>query len=217
MLWMAPKAMQRKPGTLGVVALLADRSTSMAPYMLGETDKALPAFRKAIPGLRVFAFHADLAEVSNGGDLYSASPARGRHKRYGSYTNSTYLGICLEQIARLKPAKTIVISDGGIADMRRALSVADYMTGDIDAYFCASTWQDRGFMEDLARRGGGRFLDFNPDLTDIRAELRRSLSVHITPHITVEHRPPEWRYSGQAVQQRITARPDDVAAVFRKK
>ena len=173
MFWQKQTTMERNPGTPGVYVLLADRSTSMNYQVTDRFSEVIPEFRRAIPGLRVFGFHADLAEIHPGEpNLALSMPARGTHKTNGGYCNSTYLGYCLEKIARLKPSRTIVISDGGVADMTRALKAADDITGDIEAYFCPSwriEWQDEGFMRDLARRGRGRFIEYGK--TDVRQEL----------------------------------------------
>jgi hypothetical protein len=145
-----------------------------------------------------FAFHADLAaaDLTREGSLGYVSPPMGRHKSGGSYCNSTYLGYCLDQVAALKPAKTIVLSDGGVADMKRALRAADEMSGDIEAYFCRasnSEWEDEGFMRELARRGGGRFVALEPYKTDMRHVLGQSF-IHILTRIHHHHLPPRHVY-----------------------
>jgi hypothetical protein len=58
------RVMNRDPGTPGVFALLADRSTSMSYRSIYETNEAIPGFKRAFPGLRGFAFHAGLAEAT---------------------------------------------------------------------------------------------------------------------------------------------------------
>lgn len=194
MFWQTQRVMQRAPGTPGVVVLLADRSTSMSYAALRETAEAIPHFAREIPGLRAFMFHAGLAEANlrAAQSLCHAFPSMGAHKSGGRYRNSTYLGACLESIAALKPSKTIVLSDGGVADMKRALRAADQMTGDIDAYFCRANnrdWEDEGFMRDLARRGRGAFVTIQTGTGDIRQVLGQSL-IHLLTRIHVHHLPP---------------------------
>ncbi len=189
MFWQKQKAMERNPGTPGVYALLADRSTSMNYQVTDRFSEVLPEFRRAIPGLRVFGFHAGLSEMRDGSpNLALISPARGTHKTNGGYCNSTYLGYCLEKIARLKPSRTIVISDGGVADMKRALDAAVNITGDIEAYFCPSwriEWQDEGFMRDLARRGRGRFVTYQ------QIAIRQELIVTLRQRVFSQRRLPD--------------------------
>jgi hypothetical protein len=180
----AQREMDRREGTATAV-LLADRSTSMSTYALGRIEDVIPHFRAAIPGLRVFGFHADLREAVAPSRTLDTWPSNGRSKNGGRYTNCTYLGVCLREIARLQPYKTIVISDGGVADKRLALKVADEMTGEIDTYYCASwnhEWQDRAFMEQLARRGRGRCSEIGNGMTTETAQamLRRSLCAPLT-------------------------------------
>lgn len=215
MFWTKQKEMHREKGS-GTVVLLADRSTSMNSAAFQEMDRQIPAFAQAIPGLRVFAFHADMVEVTQG--INNTHPSRGHSKTGGGYTNCTYLGEALERIARLKPSKTIVLSDGGIVDQKRALQAADAMTGDIDCYFCNAintAWEDETFMHELARRGRGNVVHFVPYVSDARRELKRSVQVYIRPIITVERRAPEYHYSGEPVRQRIGLPPaSEVAAKF---
>ena len=217
MFWIKPKVADVRPGDSGVAVLLADRSSSMSSFALGKADDVLPDFRKAIPGLRVFVFHADFAEIPRDGNFYSRRLDRGDSKSGSGYKNCTYLGACMQTIAKLKPAKTIVLSDGGIADQERALSAADSMSGDIDAYFFTSTWQDKSFMEKLARRGRGRFVPVDPRTSDIRVELRRSLKVLLGPVIVRQHHAPEYIRDGGVAQQTFRMQPaSSIADRFRK-
>jgi hypothetical protein len=193
------------PGA-GPVVLVADRSTSMGDRDLSETEVALPRFFNEIPGLRSFAFHADLVEVSPGSGPNSLAggdrPARGPQEP-GLYTNCTYLGLALQRVAQLRPAKTIVISDGGLADKRRALRAAANMPGEIDAFFCFAReieWQGRRFMEELARRGRGHFDDdepFGPKLPERlwpRIKAYRRQEVDIVYDTQINHIPGRRRH-----------------------
>lgn len=223
MLWIKPRTMDRKQGEQDTIVLLADRSGSMSHEAIVKIEAALPAFRRAIPGLRCYTFHADILEI----DYTREDPIRGSYPDQGGtpdwndllvMQNTTYLGHCLEQIAKLRPSKTIVMSDGGVEDRRRALRAADRMPGDIDAYFCNAIrheYEDMAFMQELARRGRGRFVHAGPDVC---IELRKSLKLFIQPIIAVEHRPPEWNIHGSPVRGRVVAQSAaDVAAKFRGK
>lgn len=212
MKWINQRIMDRLPGHQHRVILLADRSSSMNTDSLTETDEALPEFRKAYPGLIAFGFHADLAQTEH--DRYGLAwthPDRANSKSGKKYRNCTFLGYCLDKIEHLRPAKTIVISDGGIADMERALRAADRITGDIDAYFCrsyCSEWQSMPFMKELARRGRGRFVAYEPGNIDMRGQLRESF-ITVRHEVRVHHHrlPDQHIYHGQPVSQRIGAQP----------
>lgn len=223
MLRLKPRVMDRKQGDQATIVFMADRSGSMAHEAIVKIEAALPDFRKAIPGLRCYTFHAGIVEV----DYTREDPIRGSYPDQGGtpdwsdllvMQNTTYLGYCLEQIAKLRPSKTIVLSDGGVKDQSRALRAAAYMPGDIDAYFCNAIhheYEDMAFMQELARRGRGRFVHAG---LDVCVELKESLKAFIGPIITVEHRPPEFRRQGSPVQGRVTAQSSaDVAARFRGK
>jgi hypothetical protein len=196
MFWMKQRIVETSTGKEGVAVLIADRSRSMPSSALTQTEQVLPNFLASIPNLKVFAFHYNYVEVdcsrSEAQALARARVSGGNSKSGPEYVNCTYLGHCLEKVARLKPKKTIVISDGGVADADRALAAADRITGNIDAYFCPSAWQNRYFMEQLARRGRGRFVQVDTYRSNIYTDLRQSFKILLGPVFTEVWREPEW-------------------------
>jgi len=59
------------------------------------------------------------------------------------------------------------------------------MTGSIDAYYCDainSAWQDRRFMEELARRGRGKFVPFTPGCGQLEVKIRQSIQRIVEVH-----------------------------------
>jgi hypothetical protein len=190
MFQLKPRIMERQPGDPNVVVLMADRSTSMPSTARDEIDETIPGFQAAYPGLRLFGFHSEVLEVKAGRHpdrmrycyppCHRASSEKGAH-----YRNATYHGVSLEQIARLNPSLTIILSDGGGADKQHALQVADRMTGSIDAYYCDainSAWQDRRFMEEVARRGRGKFVPFTPGCGQLEVKIRQSIQRIVEVH-----------------------------------
>ncbi len=189
------KEMDLREGN-GPPILMADKSGSM-PFEAFETmDKVIPSFKATIPGLRVYGFHAGIAEapyrdirgtrVYDGIlDCYPEDGMTDADWRRVSSTgrrpsgNATYLGACLEAVADLNPRKIVIFCDGGAADKKRALSAADRMLCAIDCYWFHARERDREledprFLEQLARRGRGKFVDLER-IGDLDAELRRSL------------------------------------------
>lgn len=200
--WLTPRVMERRPGDPSTIVLMVDRSTSMVYSVLQEIYDTIPRFQAAYPGLRLFGFHSEVLEVARADQMMSCYPPchRGSHEKGSNYRNATFHGVCLEQIARLTPAKTIVISDGGCADIERALKAADGMTGAIDAYFChaiITAYENRPFMQELARRGAGRFVQFEPGVGQLDVEIKESIKrirrIHLHDGGTeiIDHRPQQ--------------------------
>lgn len=220
------REMNLRTGTATVV-LLADKSGSMPTSAFETMDQVVPHFREAIQGLRVFVFHADVREVEfryPSGNIKSAWACDGitdaewrREARTGRMIrrNTTYLGAALEAIARLKPGKTIVFCDGGVADKSRALRAADSITGEIDCYFFPSKmagYDDVGFMGKLARRGRGRLVRFD-GRADMGDELRRSLPVP-QPHDPYSGAPNPMRRPIPGGRVDVRAAPDQAHVIY---
>jgi hypothetical protein len=177
------------PGSADCV-LLADKSGSMRKSAFYEMDLVIPDFRARNPGLRVFVFHADVVEVLFQNwqtSVQYTSPDSGVTNEDWDYMhrtgralggNSTALGAALESIGSLMPRKTIILSDGGACDKKRALRAADALTGEIDCYFFSAATEavhleDPDFLRQLARRGRGRFTEIH-DREQLRSELAAS-------------------------------------------
>ncbi len=203
-----PTEMYRTKGTPNSVVLLVDRSSSMDGEQLRIAHKFVQQTRAIIPQIRVLVFWANVVDVTGCKDPYDKAPGRGRWKSGGSYTNCTYLAGALSEARRYRPERTIVISDGGVADRSAALRQAWWLSGTIDAYYCPSTWDSRSTMEELARVGKGEMLH-----GPLEKALPRALHVIRGRDIRVEHREPEFVRQGQPVSQAVRTSQTTVRVV----
>lgn len=73
-------------------------------------------------------------------------------------SGGTALHLALDEAAKLRPAKTIVISDGEPDSESAALAAAERLSGIIDVIYCGRDSDARAldFMRRLARAGGGQ-------------------------------------------------------------
>jgi hypothetical protein len=187
MAWLSPRSMERRPGTPGVIRILADVSASISPKnkarIMGEASAILRANRQA----RLIAFAYKPLDITHDPSqlvmpLWDCCAPEGMKFR-GNI--GTFIGRALALAAKDNPDRTIVLSDGGAADKSELFRVADAMTGRIDAYFCVprreeydlenycrtpdqmyrayTNGTDKGVMQELARRGGGRFSPYPSD------------------------------------------------------
>lgn len=179
--WLSPKAMQRRPGNPGVVRILADVSASISPAnksrILNEVLPILSSNRQA----RLIAFSYRTFDITNDPSQL-VMPLWECHAGEGDYCPGnvgTFIGRALSVAAQDNPEDTYVLSDGGTADKAELFRIADSMTGRIHAFFCEPKRDeymlenyfatpdemyraytkgiDKGVMQELARRGGGRF------------------------------------------------------------
>jgi len=84
------------------------------------------------------------------------------------------------------------------------------MTGSIDAYYCDainSAWQDRSFMEELARRGRGNFVAFTPGCGQLEVKIRESIQRIIQVH---HHHPAPVHVHGERPRGTITRAPSTI-------
>lgn len=182
--WLTATAKDRRPGTPGVVIILADATGSISPANKRRISAEAEQIVHRIPGARLWAFGTSVCDITS-------EPGRLTHSIWECFdgldldkfnTQGTYIGRALAKAAALNPERTIVLSDGGTEDKSLLLRTADSMTGDIDAYYCHprreeyqldhhfmssdALWRhysrgaDRGLMQELARRGGGRCFDY---------------------------------------------------------
>lgn len=153
--WFMGEKPARPGGRDGVIAILADTSGSMDINVL---TVALRSVARAVPRARVFVFADTVLEVPrlrDGGGLPDVG-------------GGTTMEVGLEAVARLYPQQTIVLSDGYV-NTGTCLAVADGMTGAISSLWFPtpgiadhSDNSGRAFMQELARRGGGQFRDYDP-------------------------------------------------------
>lgn len=187
--WFTGNKVARHAGRDGVVAILADVSGSMDKNIL---TPALRAVALALPSARVFVFACTVAEatrIRHGAELPDV----------GGLTN---MELGLEAVACLHPEQVIVLSDGCVNESA-SLAVADRMTGAISSlWFGTPGTADfhgfgRDFMQELARRKGGQFREY--DLARGAEGLVRELigivriqriHYHDLPTEIIDHRPP---------------------------
>lgn len=182
--WLTPSTMTRRPGTPGVIVILADATGSISPVNKAHISTETLAITQQFPGCRLWAFGTDVVDITS-------EPSRLQHSMPECFARldlnkdgqeGTYIGRALAQAAKLNPERTIVLSDGGTQDRSLMLRTADSMTGVIDAYYCHprreefhlvnyfvtadELWRryscgaDKSAMQELARRGGGRCFDY---------------------------------------------------------
>lgn len=124
---------------------------------------------------------------------------------WGNRPCGTYIGRTLAQIKAIRPAKTVVISDGGTADRRQMLGIASGMGCSIDGiypvpekylyddlsinimgwsedqmynYLTASNSEKN--MRELASAGRGNYYRWQPFHHDIEAILRKCFGQPLT-------------------------------------
>lgn len=128
--------------------VLADVSGSMAEDAWGGRRK-VEVLRGALEGAgpaRLIAFASRPTPVSSP----AALPEPG---------GSTALHLALDEAARVRPARTLVVSDGRPDSEWDALAAADRLPGAIDVIYVGPDGDHAAidFMRRLASRGGGRY------------------------------------------------------------
>ncbi len=152
---------QHRASTAGTgQIILADVSGSMAEPAWGGRRK-IDVLREAIAG----APPARLISFSSRPDVLPSAEA------IPEPNGSTALHLGLEEAAKLRPARTLVISDGRPDDEALALRAADALPGTIDVIYVGPDGDIEAiaFMRRLASRGGGRY--YGHDLRKASAAL----------------------------------------------
>jgi Mg-chelatase subunit ChlD len=131
--------------TGAAVVILCDLSSSMAGERVKRLREALANLWSSMPRCRIFGFN------------YAVFPIE-HPSRIPEPTGNTALHKALETAAMLRPAKTIVISDGQPDDAEAAVNAASRIPGIIDIAFVGDENNRHAirFMNRLARVGGGR-------------------------------------------------------------
>jgi hypothetical protein len=183
--WLEPRATERRPGTPGVFIILADVSGSISRPNRRRIASEAAAIIARDPRARLIAFGSATLDITHdpsllyGVTLWECFPGVDFDGPSGTPGKGTYIGRALAYAAQFAPERTAVLSDGGTADRRDMLRIAGSMTGSIDAYYCHPVrsefdlehhfisadklWRlyskdaNKGVMQELAQRGGGRF------------------------------------------------------------
>lgn len=145
--WLAPKEMQRRPGTPGVIVILADVTPSISHANRSRICDEAMKILSARPRARLLAFGERVVDIT-GNPSRMTEPTlwdcfdwehwgdAGDDWRRRNGTEGTFIGKALAVAAQSNPEETIVLSDGATADKREMFRIADQMTGIIHAYFC---------------------------------------------------------------------------------
>lgn len=184
MRWLKHKEMDRKPGTPGVFIILADATGSISPVNKRRIRDEAEHIIRRHPTARLWAFGKSACDITRDpsrldGSIYECFAGLDLDK---DQLHGTYIGRALAEAAKLRPERVAVLSDGGTEDRSLLLRTADSMTGTIDAYYCHprreeyqlehyfissdEMWRrysrgaNKSLMQELARRGGGRFSDY---------------------------------------------------------
>ncbi len=149
------------------VVILCDLSGSMAESAGGRTkieqlQEALDSVLNAQPTAQVVGFNSTAFSLLGG--------------RLPDPSGGTALHLGLEEVARHRPGKTVVISDGLPDSPEAALAAAERLAGIIDVIYCGpdSAAEAIEFMRRLARAGGGRVV-----VHDLRRAERPALGVAV--------------------------------------
>jgi hypothetical protein len=166
------KLRKRFDGCSPVIVALVDVSSSMNEGIgaLGlskyqHLQAALKDVFESHPRIKIIAFGWKARMVDNPTQL--PAPDDG----------DTDLAAGLALAARLKPRKTIVISDGLPTNADRALKVAEKMTGSIDTIYCGQESHDEpiAFLRQLARETGGTEIVWDGYKASIGSTIRAML------------------------------------------
>ncbi len=110
---------------------------------------ALRDLQAAHPKLRILAFGSRMRWVTNVDDI-------------DANLGGTNLAGALEEVSKLKPRRTIIISDGVPDNKDAALDMVDLVTGRIDCVYCGPDGHPAiAYLHSLARRGGGDQMTFD--------------------------------------------------------
>src|SRR5688572_32007343 len=145
--WLTPQVMQRRPGTPGVIFILADVTSSISQKNRSRICGEAMTILGRMPHARLLAFGERVVDITRDPsqmtqhtlwdcfDYQKWSQAGADWKRRNG-TEGTFIGKALAVAAQSNPEATIVLSDGGTADKNEMFRIADGMTGVIHAYYC---------------------------------------------------------------------------------
>ncbi len=198
-------------------AILLDLSGSMSGAGVAILRTALGDLLKQRPGAHLIAFACTAKKITLG-DLDTAPPLLCRISHITGGGNGT-TGI--EIAIPLQPERSVLISDGGIyceCSAATEFPKVDALTGSLSTIKVGGGLAFRTEMMELARRGGGKYLEW-----DGRDPRRLTdLIIHAGPRIEVKHHEPGFRRIGQPTKTtvRVGSSPlqsaNDIAAKFRR-
>jgi hypothetical protein len=152
----AAQVRKRYTNASDVIAVLCDCSGSMTDLVgssgiskFHHLQIALEDLQHGFPKIRLIAFGSTAKEFKTAKEI----PDPHRTAPLGHGTNLT---AALEMAARLKPRKTIIISDGLPDESQGPIDIADTMTGSIEAIYCGPDGHPAlAFLRSLCHSTGG--------------------------------------------------------------
>lgn len=150
---------QRFAGASKVKVALVDVSGSMGDLIgLGDVPKiehcriALTDLLVSHPDMKIIAFGSIVQTLKSPADLPT------KFNLWGG----TNLAGAIEEAILLKPARTIIISDGVPDNERSAIDACQRITGQIDCVYCGPDQHPAvQFLASLAKLGGGTQMTFD--------------------------------------------------------
>lgn len=141
------------------IVVLADCSGSMGDAIGGSNIRkiehlriALTDLTKSHPGAIIFAFGYGAQRIHH----ISALPNE------NNLMGGTDLTTAIEEAAKLRPRRTVIISDGLPDNEKTASEAIDTLTGQVDTIYCGPDGHPAiQFLQSLSRKGGGRQMTFN--------------------------------------------------------
>lgn len=114
---------------------------------------ALADLMKVHPSVELISFGFDARRVKNVKELMYEFDHSG---------GSTNLTAGIEMASKLRPRRTVIISDGMPDNQDTATKAIDDLTGRVDCVYCGPDGHPAvGFLQSLARRGGGDQMTFD--------------------------------------------------------
>jgi hypothetical protein len=157
---------ERRLASAGITqVILADVSASMAES--AGARRRVDVLREALTGVppaRIVAFATTPVEIASATALPPPS-------------GGTALHLALDLGAAMRPARTLVVSDGEPDDEAAALRSAEDVPGTIDVIYCGPDGNvaARAFLMRLARAGGGRYVSHDMRHPELLAPAIRGL------------------------------------------
>ena len=139
--------------------VLVDLSGSMASYIgsagiakIEHCRIALTDLLTSHPDLIIIGFGSIVKRMKSAKDLPDAAHLWG----------GTDLTAAIEEAQTLKPARTIIISDGCPDNEESASDAVDNLTGRVDCVYCGPDGHPAvAYLQSLARKGGGAQMTFD--------------------------------------------------------
>lgn len=156
------------------IVILADCSGSMAEGIGANNIRKIEHLRIALTDLLKYNPKAIIFAFGWGAKRIKDIRALPNENNLMGSTNMT-AGI--EEAIKLKPRRTVIISDGLPDNMDTASKAIDDLTGQVDVIYCGPDGHPAiQFMQSLARKGGGQQMTFNGTGIALGTQVQRLLA-----------------------------------------